>query len=77
MTFDLWADPALVITAEIDFVGPVDVTLSQTNLRALGLGSFQGAAMWDGAALVNVSAQTRHTRSTVLGTFGLATPMQE
>ena len=56
MTFDVWADPALVITAEIDFVGPVDVTLSQTELRALGLGSFQqGASMWGGAALVNVA----------------------
>ena len=58
MTFDVWADPA-VITAEIDFVGPVDVTLSQTDLRALGLGSFRGgASMWGGAALVYVAPQT-------------------
>jgi hypothetical protein len=71
MTFDVWADPALVITAEIDFVGPVDVTLSQTDLRALGLGSFQGgASMWGGAALVNVAPQTRDPRTTILGTFG-------
>ena len=33
MTFDVWADPGLVITAEIDFVGPVDVTHRRGGTR--------------------------------------------
>ena len=63
MTFDVWGEHfGQVRTAEIDFIGPVDVTLSQTDLRALGLGSFQqGDAMWSGAALVNVAPQTRES----------------
>jgi hypothetical protein len=75
MTFDIWLDPALVLTAEIDFVGPVDVTLDRDDLNGLGLGSFQqGAAMWGGSALVNIAPETRGRGTTLLGTFGPGTP---
>jgi hypothetical protein len=75
MTFDIWLDPSLVLTAEIDFVGPVDVTLDRDDLDALGLGSFQqGAAMWGGSALVNIAPETRGRETTLLGTFGPGEP---
>ena len=78
MTFDIWADLALVRTAEIDFVGPVDVTLDRDDLDALGLGSFQqGAAMWGGAALVNIAPETRGRETTLLGTFGPGGPTDQ
>jgi hypothetical protein len=78
MTFDVWAEyPVLVMTAEIDFVGPVNVTMSQTDLRALGLGTFQGAGLWGGAALVKVAPQTQAPGTTVLSTFGPRTTVQE
>jgi hypothetical protein len=74
MTFDTWGDPQLIRTAEIDFVGPVDVTLSQSDLRALGLSSFQpAAALWPGSALVRIAPDTRGPETTVLGTFGPGT----
>ena len=75
MTFDIWLDPELVLTAEIDFVGPVDVTLDQDELNTLGLGAFQqGAAMWGGAVLVNIAPETRGRETTLLGTFGPGDP---
>ena len=66
------------MTAEIDFVGPVDVTLDRDDLDALGLGSFQqGAAMWGGAALVNIAPETRGRETTLLGTFGPGGPTDQ
>jgi hypothetical protein len=76
MTFDIWADLALLVIAEIDFVGPVDVTLDRDDLNALGLGSFQqGSAMWTGSALVNIAPETRGRERTLLGTFGPGDPI--
>ena len=78
MTFDVWADLALVVIAEIDFVGQVDVTLDRDDLDALGLGSFQqGEAMWGGAALVNIAPETRGRETTLLGTFGPGGPTDQ
>ena len=76
MTFDTWGDPHLVRRAEIDFVGPVNVTLTQSDLKALGLSSFQPAsALWTGSALINVApaADRRGAETIVLGSFGPGT----